>query len=223
MKIRSYFLIIVFCICLFLNSCQPGTPISPSDEKDYIVADCVLSTGNPNIEFHYPQLDGKEIEIDSINRKITEFCEEKIKVLWGDNTGVTAQIGFTVSYADNEKISVLFTGVSNTASAAHPINLFFTFNMDLKTQELLRLKDLYTVTMQSVQQFRDAWKQQTPSEASSYLAQYTDEQLLIMLQNSDSEYGDVFSGFSPNQIFIYFPVPHAIGDYLKIVLSVSSL
>lgn len=132
-----------------------------------------------------------------------------------------------ISYASNELISIIFDGLVNERSAAHPIHEFFTINFNpatLKTisfsQHYLIDKDLYktfsTIAEKDLLElcngsWPDGWKSFSEELCS-------EEYFLKSMQN------DTFNYFyTANGIGISYPVPHPIGDHKEVIIPFSQL
>ncbi len=217
---KKHFLLITTIIVFALLLCSCGNSnmkeISDSISNDYKIESRNMAFDNEEFIVKYPKVLGKNKDFNKINKQIEALLNTYLKSsLYIENS--TAQIDFKVRCSNSEYISVSFEGCYNYIKAAHPINFCYTVNLKLKDSSVVKLTDNVVINDDFIEKFRNEWKTQAFSEAQDYLDQYTNEQLKIMLMSSDTDKGyGVFSCFSENEIIIYFPVAHAIGDYVVI-------
>lgn len=218
MKKYIFPIILVLFIVAFASSCGNSNmkEVSESISNDYKIESRNMAFDNEEFIVKYPKVLGGNKDFNKINKQIETLLNTYLKSsLYIENS--TAQIDFKVRCLNREYISVSFEGYYNYIKAAHPINFCYTVNLKLKDSSAVKLTDNAVINVDFIEKFRNEWKTQALSEAKDYLDQYTNEQLKTMLMSSDTDKGyGVFSCFSENEIIIYFPVAHAIGDYAVI-------
>lgn len=218
MKKYIFPIILVLFIVAFASSCRNSNmkEVSESISNDYKIESRNMAFDNEEFIVKYPKVLGENKDFNKINKQIETLLNTYLKSsLYIENS--TAQIDFKVRCSNSEYISVSFEGYYNYIKAAHPINFCYTVNLKLKDSSAVKLTDNAVINEDFIKKFRNEWKTQALSEAKDYLDQYTNEQLKTMLMSSDIDKGyGVFSCFSENEIIIYFPVAHAIGDYAVI-------
>lgn len=218
MKKYIFPIILVLFIVAFASSCGNSNmkEVSESISNDYKIESRNMAFDNEEFIVKYPKVLGENKDFNKINKQIETLLNTYLKSsLYIENS--TAQIDFKVRCLNREYISVSFEGYYNYIKAAHPINFCYTVNLKLKDSSAVKLTDNAVINEDFIKKFRNEWKTQALSEAKDYLDQYTNEQLKTMLMSSDTDKGyGVFSCFSENEIIIYFPVAHAIGDYAVI-------
>ncbi len=218
---KKYFLLIITIIVFALLLCSCGnsnkSEISNDSSNNYKFESCDMVFDNENFVVKYPKILLENKTVDKINKQIEVLLGTYLKASLSDIKNSTAQIDFSVHYLYGDYISISFEGYYNYIKAAHPINFYYTINLNIKNGSVVKLTDNTVINEDFIEDFRNEWKTQAFSEAQDYLDQYTNEQLKIMLMSSDTDKGyGVFSCFSENEIIIYFPVAHAIGDYVVI-------
>lgn len=209
----SLFVVFLGCSCENSNKSK----VSDNNSNNYKIESCVMAFDNESFVVKYPKVILESKAVDKINKQIEVLLSMYLKTSLSDIENSTAQIDFNVHRLDCDYISVSFEGYYNYIKAAHPINFYYTINLNIKNGSVVKLTDNAVINEDFIKKFRNEWKTQALSEAKDYLDQYTNEQLKTMLMSSDIDKGyGVFSCFSENEIIIYFPVAHAIGDYVVI-------
>lgn len=207
--------IICFIIVILILFSNAACTDNAEGLPEYKTQSRTIYSQNEKFIFKYPQITSKNSNVAAVNVKIENILNEHIKSNLAPVEDVSANIDFSVVCLDKEYISISFEGYYNAVSAAHPINFYYTVNLKMSDGSPVELTDIAEVDNSFIQKFRSEWKAQALDEAKDYLEQYTDEQLKVMLTNNDDGYGVCFS-FSENDIFIFFPIAHAIGDYVEI-------
>ncbi len=218
---KAFSLFIVFMIIILCAACQSSNeiPFLSKNIDNYEIESGVMDFKNENFVLKYPYLSSHSNNVEKANTTIKSFLDGIVQSSFVDVQDTAADIDFKITYLDSEYISIRFEGYSNYIYAAHPTDFYFTINMRIEDGYLMELNDIVTIDEIFIQKFRACWMLQVPTKALDYLEQYTDEHLKQMLINSgDSSYG-VYSCFSNQEIFIFFPVAHPIGDYIVITIN----
>ena len=127
---------------------------------------------------------------------------------------LTLEIDYEIKRKTDDLISIVFSGLGYIQGTAHPNNFFYTFNIDAKTAEKVRLADRVTIDdkfMQAV--YKAARGVPEPELYDAFMNSYEDkEALLEYLASADSlEKGlenqlNVFSYFTPTAIGVSLPI-----------------
>ena len=122
-------------------------------------------------------------------------------------------------------VCFLFEGLLYRESAAHPINVGFSICASLKETKLVSTKSFFTIDKNFVDSFLSQIKEQPAdskfsesewSQITDYIEHYSNSDMLQILQSEEC----VFA-LEKDGVVVLFPVPHAIGDYLKISIPYS--
>lgn len=132
------------------------------------------------------------------------------------------------SYAD-DILSIVFEGMINLKQSAHPTHVFFTLNIDLKNEQILRFEDRYVVDDALYDTFAeyaqkailelsqyDEWQANWDSFSEMYCSREK------FLNGMTSMIGFHFY-FTEQGVGISYPVAHVMGDHMETVIPYSEL
>ncbi|MPN01123.1 hypothetical protein SDC9_148326 [bioreactor metagenome] len=135
-----------------------------------------------------------------------------------------------VTFSRAGLLSVKFLGYSYTEGAAHPNSFFYTINIDMENQSLIKLEDLVKIDEDFAHVFRKGTYLSEYGEISPEWKQGLDDALnetddagwVKNLKGSDAAadeniYG-IYSYFTDHSLVISVSVPHVLGDYVEISL-----
>lgn len=163
----------------------------------------------------------------------TILKDEALKVLnyYANSFGFTElEIGYQITLANKNVLSIQFSGIGDVDNAAHPNNIFYTINIDIEKGAKLRLIDVVEVDSDFVDKlysgnFKALWPEQ-----GEYISHYSKEEMLEYLENADSldnigtdKQSDVFSYFTQDVIGISIPVIHSMGDHAEFEINYPNL
>ena len=176
------------------------------------------------INIYYPQIENVDKSINDLIKKETlnglKYYEEK--------ENLTLDINYDIKLLSDDYISIVYSGIGYIQGTAHPNNIFYTTNINLKDVKKTRLTDIVTIDEDFLDLLRKSAKEQLPDaiyESFSTTSFGDNEKLLKYLKNSDKlelnseEQFDTFSYMTDDKIGISLPVSHAIGDYIEIEIS----
>ena len=194
-------------IVLKLPSVDREDPIADILIKDYVCG--VLNT-----------MTGISFDLTQTQRAPTEDAD------WYENgyTGYAIRLGSRVTQCDDTLVSIVFEGMLNNRSAAHPTQLFFTLNYNPQTNRTVAFSDIYSLDDSLYASFLQAVRQKTSVRAGddwktmeeSFLNEYCSQDDF----NREMTRKDIFRYyFTETGIGVGFPVPHAVGDYVEVEIS----
>lgn len=218
---RNILLIVILFILALSCGCKPikYDDVYQSSLCDYKVEGKYIDFENTDFIANYPHFSSQEADFSKSNEMIAQLLEAYIVESSADIQETSAKINFTVHSVNSKYISISYDGFFNYKEAAHPIRFYFTTNLNSKNGKTIKLSDILVIDDNLIKEFREEWKTTTLIEVQDYLEDYTNEQLTTMLLSSDTNDGyGVFSCFSENKIMVFFPVSHALGDYVIIEL-----
>ncbi len=156
----------------------------------------------------YPVFEGKNANIKQLNDAIFKIVNSNV-LKEDEDTTIDTSINYTVQNASDSYVSILFTCFSNSATAAHPLKIWFTINYDLKENRILLLNDVTEVNKGLLQKSKGAMKNQL--DKGTYEAilstNYNIEELLHLLKSDSAEFY-----YKNDNLYIGFAVIGA-GDY----------
>lgn len=235
-------LIILIPILLILISCSAKT----EQNTHKIKSSSELSTGasyevesrnysKDEINITYPKLvhlanDTKEDEINEL------IQEEAVKIIESYSIeDSNLEVAYRVAFKSNDFLSIQYLGSFFSKGAAHPLNIFYTSNIDLKKEVKVKLSDLLEINEAFVEKFKrgnykgydDNLDLQEEGVMDELWSVYSDEDLLNYFQQAD-ETGRInesgtFSYFTQDSIGVSISIPHALGDHLEMEISFADL
>ncbi len=227
MKRISAVILSLSAIFIFLSACVNDSPAN--DVSSFSITSSVYTDSSlegSKIEISYPQLDGDEYA--QINSLISNHAvNEAYRYYGNDFTDLTLSIDSRVTLCDGNILSIIFEGVGNVESVAHPNNLFYTLNIDMKSGERIILTDVYSVDAAFASAYRSSpFVQSNESLAdamSEYIGMYTDDELITLLSSADNDSSGVYSYFTFEKLGVSIPTIHALGDHAETEMNIFAL
>lgn len=166
------------------------------------------------VQVHYPQIQTDQEDYKSINDEIAAMVPLFVVSTYGeDYHGLTLEMDYTVYTYMGKWISVVFEGIGNVQDTAHPTNILFSLNFDLVTGSRVALSDIFPIDSSTIQKLREVYP---PDDyKAEWLREIPDIQLLELLKNSDHLFGNTYSYFTSEGLYVSLQAPHAIGDHVE--------
>ena len=158
---------------------------------------------------------------------LTSFPDSKEPI---DQEKDSLEIKSDVISADTGRVTVIYHGLYNMEGAAHPVNLFYTNTVDVKSLTDVSLKDAadpYTLAAfaladdvvlkdadASVIKAYNDWKKTVSVEQYQECLEKADFPLGKAADGKTLIWPESFSYESAGNLFYAVPVPHALGDYV---------
>lgn len=238
--------IIVFCVILTFSFCacakeksnQSKTSQTTSvfkEKKAYLVKNSkedIISVKLPT-DNEYSEKQNRFI-VDFISSKINDISGETFELKNSKNaveynqdyTGYFIEIESKTSFASDDIVSIVFTGLLNQKSAAHPTHLFFALNFNPKTMDIINFSSRHIIDDELYNEFAKQGEKQIleetgadwPKEWGSFSEMFcSKEKFFDGLNNKTTEiewyYTDDGIGFS-------YSVIHALGDHKEVELKI---
>lgn len=203
-------------------------------EEKYTITKLYYSKSDDKLRctIKYPEISGLN-DIDNQKKINTTLKDEALKVLnyYEDSYGsVELNIDYKIVYMNQNILSIQYSGLGSVSNAAHPNNLFFTTNIDIKTGERLRLKDIVNIDQDFANKFLNGEFKALWPEQSVALKHYTNDEIRKYFLEADSldsigtdQQSDVFSYFTDDSLGISISVGHAIGDHAEFKISYKNI
>lgn len=200
--------------------------IDTKNDADYMITKLNCSKSEDKLKYNikYPQISrlndkDKERRINSILKN------EALKVLkyYQNSYGsVEINIDYEVVLKKPNILSIQYWGVGNVSNAAHPNSLFFTTNINIKTGDRLRLKDVVNIDNNFAHMFLNGEFTALQPEQSYTLKHLSIKDVQDDLNEADSldnigteKQSDVFSYFTNDSLGISINVGHALGGHAE--------
>lgn len=211
--------IIVIVLCLFIVGCNNANFVS----SENISYDHISKSYTPTSEIYvkYPRFIGEKFDLinEIIEKDIISFIQDYYDDIY---EGLTLDVNYEVSYQEKNIISIVYTGIGNVESAAHPINIFKSININIPQNKKIYLNNLYNIDDNFVELFKEEFNKQVSFEKSIILNNYSDNDLKELLKNTDLKHS-VMSYLKNEKVGLSLEVPHAIGDYIIIEIDSKKL
>ena len=213
----------------------PDSLYSVSAEKVYLIQD----TSTFQVSVDIPLVEGENSE--RINQTLIMLVEDKVNEML-DHQGMltttdkdihieyrelpdmySVDLVGEISFADDEMLSVVFSGLMNTKSAAHPTNVLFSININLKKLTKVRFSELYLINNDLYLTFsklaEDAIIElaggRWPLGWGDFGSELCSEEDFIIGMELENEY---YWYFVDDGIYISYPVPYALGNHLEVLI-----
>lgn len=156
--LASVLLIVFACSCKTKENISEmsstGTPAESKIKSTYLVEENEENIISIKLPTDYAFNDAQnEFIADFVLSKICDISGKTFE-LTKSETAVEYNQNYSEYYIDVESkttyisdniISIVFTGLYNKKSAAHPINLFFALNFDPKTMNIVQFSSIHTI------------------------------------------------------------------------------
>ena len=203
-----------------------------NDDYEVIGLDCSQSNDNLKYNIKYPEISGLS-DNDKQTKINSTLKDEALKVLkyYEDPYGsVDLNIDYKLVLKNPNILSIQYSGIGYVSNAAHPNNLFYTTNINIKTGERLILNDLVNVDKDFANKFLNGDFKALCHEQSEALKHLTNEEIQKYFIEADSldnigtdKQSDVFSYFTNDSLGISIGVGHAIGDHAEFEIKYKDL
>lgn len=232
-KVISWLLV---CIIIILTSCaysgdrnHPKTDAPNLTETgvketvcSYEIQTVIDDTTYKNSTIKYPNITEEDADFSQVNKLIRDSVLQNISDIIGEDTKDTA---ITLNYSGvliNENLfGALFEGSVLKTSAAHPTNFAFSVHVSIKNEQVVDPLMLFEITPDFIRIFREQLHTQADADrfdknqwksVVAYLDSYSDDEIVEIIRTNTKE----TLSLQDSGVTVMFPVPHAIGDYIKI-------
>jgi hypothetical protein len=159
---------------------------------------------------------------DKVNTLIADRVLRNLKDLEGQ--AVEYELDYQVTYSNPEVISVFFNGYMNFEQSAHPSNVFFTINIDVKNQTALSLSQLVCINEDFIKLLESGnlssmlfdMDEQVETSLREYLFESGVTDLATELRNADTEGYETYFYLTQESLVLSVNVPHVYGDHVEI-------
>lgn len=228
---------VVFILCIVLLCCgcenansdvyEQTTQVSESTTQDvYEINSTVIYIASDVADIKCPMLVGESKDYSKANAIIRQELIEQINILSdGDLTEVAVDLDYAVTRKEADLVCFLFEGTFMRTGAAHGLNVAFAVNLSLSTQQIIDSQSQLPADGVFIERFRESLKDmETPDRFTkdqwdsvvAQIDQYSDREILDAVKNTAKNIIAIY----PDSIVVIFPVPHPVGDYVKIQLCI---
>ena len=186
---------------------------------------------NSSVTVKYPQINDENYR--TVNELIKNFAENIASDTYGsDYVNLNLDASYRIAYNDNELLSIVFEVQGYVSTTAHPNQFLSAINVNLSTETIISLSDLYSIEDGFVEVIdNDFHEQFTPKKLEEWGIKSDDasyEELKNKLFSVSVNVQTVLFReecfyLSENAVIICVGIPHAIGDYFEIEVEYSEL
>lgn len=228
MKKLTILLLVVIAIlaagCSSKNSSLEADKTSAS--ANYVVAKANFT--EKAIKIDYPQI----IQLGDSNQqqKINDLLKNEALAILNDYKDERSELSLDISYVTKYQspniLSIEYLGDFNLTGAAHPSNVIYTSNIDLKKASSIKLGDFLDINSDVALKYKagkyQPWSPDLDLDKLGVLAEIksnlTSDDLIEQLQQQPSKFY-----FTQDSLGISVEVPHAAGDHLELEVSYQDL
>jgi len=234
MRKRILGIILIFTMVLILTACKGGNAsLEVSTGKKSIDYKLTKTKYNKDmIKISYPKVSG--LKDKEKEKEINEFIKDG--ALSGENYykdfegKVDLEIDYQVKLQNEKTLSIVFTGLGVASGTAHPIDHFYTVNIDLENVKFLKLGDFIKVDDNLVDGIKNGDFKLLNSNQKEVINILERDSLIKGLSNSDSlnsigtkNQVDYFSYLTEESLGISVGVPHGAGDHVEFEINLDEL
>lgn len=193
---------------------------------------------NQNITINYPQITGlgdsnkQSVINELIKNDVVSYVNKNIA---GDSN---LTLNYIVKLQASDLLSIQYSGVASRSNSAHPSNIFYTTNIDVKNGKKPRLSDFVQVNQDLVKAFKKGqyvnfqsrYSKEQQAEIVKYvndnisannLIKYFNEADSLDIENVNTS--STFSYLTKDSIVISVNVPHALGDHAEFSINYKNI
>lgn len=123
-------------------------------------------------------------------------------------------ISSRLSFESEELISLVFTGMQNVKSAAHPNEIFFSINVDVQSAERVSIADIYSLDDSLYTFFLQYVNSERISRDELISLNVFEKNIFWEGLAQEPEKG-VYSYLTPTHVGISYPVTYALGNHIE--------
>ena len=212
-------------------------PEAPAPGTNVKLKAAIQTYEKGSVKIQYPVISG--MNDASQQEKLNEHLKENaLSVLTNypdskepmDQEKDSLEVRCDVISADTGRVIAIYHGTYNMQGAAHPVNLFYTNTVDVRSLQDASLKnaaDPYTLAVfaladdvvlkdadaETLKAYKD-WKSSVSVEQYQECLEKADFPLRKAADGKSVVWPESFSYESAGNLFYAVPVPHALGDYV---------
>lgn len=226
---------ILLTTLILIIICFLGISIKSEHSNDEFYEETFVDTShnNSNILIIYPQFESESKQ--SVNDLIINFVENFASSVYGsDYANLNLKVEkYNITYYNGNLLSIVFEANGYVSTAAYPNKFLHAINIDIKSESIISLSDIYSVDdVFSSIIYNDFYEQFAPQKLKEWGINEDDESYESYIK--DLSYVAPFNleGTLANEKKYYLQedtlvfcvtIPHAIGDYFQVEVKYSEL
>ena len=231
MKNRKVILLILFLV-VSITLCSCKNKDSSRTKNNYNKIDKLLEDKVYTIEGQkyeeekgitiiYPKIKYKDEEKSNIINSIIKFGAVSIVNYYKGNGEFNLYSNYNIARQDDEILSIIFEGYVYSNSGSIPLkSIFYTVNIDLVNNKLLRLSDFVDINEEFVSKLKNG---KVEENKKSYLDKLSNEEIMQKLQYCDNtnEFAEAqsYSYLTKDSLGISLCVDHSLGNHIESEIS----
>ena len=227
--------IITLCLITFLllncvgcsKNYEDNTQTGNSTVYLFDIKPVVSNDINDASQIIYPRFVGNSTNWETVNKLIKQETEKQLKEMLTENyLNAVIKLDYTISFESDYLVCFLFEGMVSIENTAHPTNIAFSVCLSLTEPKILdpltlvETDEEFFRTMRenvAINQNADRFSNEQWEGVAKYINAYSNEEIEEIIKTDSSKTLAV----QPNGVLVLFPVPYALGDYIKIVVPFS--
>lgn len=160
-----------------------------TSDKSYVIEDkrYKLDGHKGKFNVHYPVLKSVEKDMTVLNSVILARVVNELYYEYADTT-IDIDLDYEIKHASDDLISILFTGFYNARTAAHPNNISYTINFDLKHNRPLNLYDVIIIEDNILEKVHGAMESQFDQEGVESYEQLSVQELYEQIYDKNEAF-----------------------------------
>lgn len=197
----------------------PKTASTNSQKENYSIVqkEYTYDKNGKSVMLSYPQIDS----LNNINELIKNKALNPINEYVQDNENFTITVKDEVSLNKGNLLSIKYSGLFSSKTTAHPTDLFYTTNIDLKSGRELLLKDFVNVNESFLNDLKNYGTVATKSDSKELIEEQ--KRILKNLRLEDLKKPGTYTYLTDDSLGISVEIPHAAGDHMEIEIPYKSI
>lgn len=227
--------IVTLCLIVFLllncvgcsENYEDYTQAGNGTVYSFDIKSVISNDVNAASQIIYPKLVGNSANLEAVNEMIMQETEMQLKeILAEEYLNAVIKLDYTILFENDYLICFLFEGMFLTENSAHPTNIAFSVCLSLVEAEILdpltlvETDEEFFRTMREnlgINQNADRFSNEQWEIVAKYIDAYSNDEIEEIIKTDSSKTLAV----QPNGVLVLLPVPHALGDYIKILVPFS--
>lgn len=219
--------LLFFCVLILSVGCggqvKPREDVTSARGAEYQITNQTYT--DKKVVIKYPQITG--LSDNSVQSKINEIIKNdalEVGKGYSDTDAVTITIDYKIMCQSARIISIVYSGIRDPKGAAHPTNEFYTTNIDMKTVNKLRLKDIVNIDDTFIEKLKKGTViHASPGEGTLGEVLEGRDMSVSALQSADVHDNKenrlgIYSYFTSDSLGFSVQGNHAIGDHSEVEL-----
>lgn len=172
----------------------------------------------------YPKVSGisDSKKQEEINNTLKDGALKVFKYYDNSDGLLELNISYKIVLMDKNILSIQYSGIGYVSTAAHPNNLFYTTNINIKTGNRLRLNDIINIDKDFAEKFMSGKFKALDPQKNEAIKHLSAETIFDYFKEADSldntgsnKQSDAFSYLTPDSLGISISVSHSTGDHAE--------